>query len=126
MTVPLHQRWTLAALVRAWLKRLRAGADMAAGQIRVSRLGRLPWVRGIVRALASTAIIAATVMTAVAGYICFDRSNLPDPEAFSRFEFPTIGHIYDVNGRPLIEMASEYRQITDGTPYAYGPPRRGQ
>jgi len=51
-------------------------------------------------------------MAGVIGYICFDRSNLPDLEAFSRFEFPTIGHIYDVNGRPLIEMASEYRQIT--------------
>jgi penicillin-binding protein 1A len=113
MTVLLHQRWALAAAVgRAWLKRLRVGADMAARRIRGSRLGRLPWVRGVVRALAGTTIIAATVIAGVVGYICFDRSNLPDLEAFSRFEFPTIGHIYDATGRPLIEMASEYRQIT--------------
>ncbi|MBZ5727403.1 MAG: transglycosylase domain-containing protein [Acidobacteriia bacterium] len=45
-------------------------------------------------------------------YVWFDRSNLPDIEAFSRFELPTIGHVYDIDGRPLVEMASEYRQIT--------------
>ena len=26
--------------------------------------------------------------------------------------FPTIGHIYDANDQPLIELAREYRQIT--------------
>jgi penicillin-binding protein 1A len=30
---------------------------------------------------------------------------------FTRFEFPTIGHIYDANGQPLIELAREYRRI---------------
>src|SRR6185295_7714780 len=30
---------------------------------------------------------------------------------FTRFEFPTIGHVYDANGKPLIEFAGEYRQI---------------
>jgi membrane carboxypeptidase/penicillin-binding protein len=30
---------------------------------------------------------------------------------FTRFEFPTIGHIYDTGGRPVIEMAREYREI---------------
>jgi penicillin-binding protein 1A len=37
---------------------------------------------------------------------------LPDIGPFTRFEFPTIGHIYDANGQPLIELAKEYRQIT--------------
>ena len=29
-----------------------------------------------------------------------------------RFEFATIGHVYDTNGQPLIELARERRQIT--------------
>jgi hypothetical protein len=33
-------------------------------------------------------------------------------EPFVRFDFPTIGHIYDTNGQPLMEMATEYRSIS--------------
>ena len=77
-----------------------------------SRLARLPWRRNAVRALVGAAIIAATLVAGATHYIYFDRTNLPDLEAFSRFELPTIGHVYDVNGGPFIEMASEYREIT--------------
>jgi penicillin-binding protein 1A len=77
-----------------------------------SRIRRLPWRRGAVRVLVGTTVIAATLIAGGVHYIYFDRTNLPDLEAFSRFELPTIGHVYDINGRPLIEMASEYRQIT--------------
>ena len=77
-----------------------------------SRLGRLPWRRGLARLLVGAAIIAATLVAGAIHYIYFDRTNLPDLEAFSRFDLPTIGHVYDVDGRPLMEMASEYRQIT--------------
>jgi len=45
-------------------------------------------------------------------HVYFDRSDLPDIEAFARFEFPTIGTVYDANGQPLIELANEYRKIT--------------
>jgi hypothetical protein len=45
-------------------------------------------------------------------YFYFDRNDLPDLDGFTRFEFTTIGHIYDANGQPLKEMASEARQIT--------------
>ena len=62
--------------------------------------------------LVCAAIVAATLVAGAIHYIYFDRTNLPDLEAFSRFELPTIGHVYDVNGRPFIEMASEYREIT--------------
>ena len=49
----------------------------------------------------------------IGGYhVYFDRTNLPDIEPFTRFEFPTIGTVYDANGQPLIELAREYRQIT--------------
>ncbi len=89
-----------------------AVALRAARRIRGSRLGRLDWRRGGVRVLVSTTIIAATLVAVGIYYIFFDRSNLPDLQAFSRFELPTIGRIYDVNGQPLVEMASEYRQIT--------------
>jgi len=41
-----------------------------------------------------------------------DRANLPDLGPFVRFEFPTIGHVYDTNGQPLIALARERRQIT--------------
>jgi penicillin-binding protein 1A len=77
-----------------------------------SRLGRLPWRCGLVRLLVGTAIIAATLVAGAIHSLYFDRTNLPDLEAFTRFELPTIGHVYDVNGRPFIEMASEYREIT--------------
>jgi len=87
--------------------------NFAAGSLRgCSRLARLPWRRGGVRALVGAAIIAATLVAGATHYIYFDRTNLPDLEAFSRFELPTIGHVYDVNGGPFIEMASEYREIT--------------
>jgi penicillin-binding protein 1A len=77
-----------------------------------SRLAGLPWRRGAVRLLVGTAIVAVTLAAGAIRYIYFDRTNLPDLEAFSRFELPTIGHVYDVDGRPFIELASEYREIT--------------
>jgi penicillin-binding protein 1A len=76
-----------------------------------SRLGELPWRCGLVRLLVGTAIVVATLVAGAVHYIYFDRTNLPDLEAFSRFELPTVGHVYDINGRPFIEMASEYREI---------------
>ena len=108
----LRSRWALAILCRAWLRRIWVATPMAARRIRGSRLGRLLRRRGVVRVLVCSTILAATLVTAGVCYICFDRSNLPDLQAFSRFELPTIGRVYDVNGRTLIEMASEYRQIT--------------
>jgi membrane peptidoglycan carboxypeptidase len=44
--------------------------------------------------------------------VYFNRDNLPDLGPFTRFEFPSIGHVYDANGQPLIELAREYRTIT--------------
>ena len=107
---------------RVWLVipgRLRIGAQTVIRRIQSSRLGRLPWRRGIGRALVCTAIAAATLVAGAVYYVYFDRSNLPDLDAFSRFELPTIGHVYDAEGRPLVEMAAEYRQITQ---YADIPP----
>jgi penicillin-binding protein 1A len=85
-----------------------------------------PWIRrGVMVFLACSALAAAAwVGAALLGisawhHLYFDRRNVPDLEAFTRFEFPTIGHVYDTNGQPLIELARESRQITQ---YADIPP----
>jgi len=54
----------------------------------------------------------AGLFTIGAFHVYFDRRNLPDLGTFTRFEFPTIGRIYDANGQPLVELAREYRQVT--------------
>ena len=74
------------------------------GQIELAKRGRLP---------ADLPTITTAALAAVGfHHVCFNRANLPDIGPFTRFEFPTIGHIYDANDRPLIELAREYRQIT--------------
>jgi penicillin-binding protein 1A len=71
-------------------------------------------------ALVSAASVGAAAFTVNALYhVYFQRAYLPDVGPFTRFEFPTIGRIYDINGQPLIELAREYRQITQ---YADIPP----
>ena len=82
------------------------------------------WTRGVVVLLACAALAGAAsgaaLSTVIAVYhVCFDRENLPDLGPFARFEFPTIGHVYDRNRQPLIELAREYRHITQ---YADIPP----
>ena len=104
---------------RVMPRRLRVGVLTAARRIQSSRLGRLPWRRGMMRTLVCTAIAAAALAAGGIYYVCLDRSNLPDIEAFCRFQLPTIGHVYDADGRPLVEMAVEYRQVTQ---YADIPP----
>jgi penicillin-binding protein 1A len=59
------------------------------------------------------ALLAA--MAAIAGtlhHVYFNRERLPDMGPFTRFEFPAIGHVYDINGEPLVELAREHRRIT--------------
>ena len=71
-------------------------------------------------ALAAATWIGAAACTFVElRYLYYDRGNLPDLGSFARLEFPTIGHIYDSQGQPLIELAHEYRHITQ---YADIPP----
>jgi penicillin-binding protein 1A len=66
----------------------------------------------MVRLLLCTTAFAAVLATAGCYHVYFDRNNLPGLDGFTRFEFPTIGRIYDINGQPLKEMASESRKIT--------------
>jgi len=107
-----RRQLAMAIRIRIWLRRIRTRAFGMAQEIGSSRLARLPWRRGAVRLLVCTAIVAAVLVADGIHYLRFDRTNLPDLETFNRFEFPTIGHVYDVNGQTLVEMvaiASEYR-----------------
>src|SRR5947209_14308047 len=87
--------------------------------------GGTPWTRGVIGLLACAALVAAASVSAALltlgalHHVYLDRRNLPDLGPFTRFEFPTIGHVYDINGQPLIELAREYRKITQ---YADIPP----
>lgn len=105
-------RWRSAMSGRTWGMRMRVHTWAAIRRMRGIRLGGRHGTKHLVRLFLCTTSFAA-VLAAVGFYhIYFDRSNLPDLKGFTRFEFPTIGRIYDVNGRPLKEMASESRQIT--------------
>jgi penicillin-binding protein 1A len=87
-------------------------ARAAVRKVRRFRLGRVEWKRGLVRFLVCNMALAGVLTAAGLYYFYLDRNDLPDLGGFTRFEFPSIGYIYDANGRPLKEMASEARQIT--------------
>jgi penicillin-binding protein 1A len=61
----------------------------------------------------ASAVVAVPVVLLLCGmiYVGYNRVNLPDFDAFIRFEPPTAGHIYDANGRVLIEIGKERREI---------------
>ena len=107
-----HTRWDWATYIPTWFRRVRVSALAAARRIRSTRLGRLRWRRAVLNhVIFATAIMAALISIGFY-HVYFDRSDLPDIDAFARFEFPTIGTVYDANGQPLIELAKEYRKIT--------------
>jgi len=88
------------------------GSRLAAREFQRIRdvLGAVRWRRGIVRLLICMTIIITTLVAMGFYHIYFDRTRLPALEPLTRFEFSTIGHVYDVNGLPLMEIAREYRQ----------------
>src|SRR5687767_10724808 len=61
--------------------------------------------------VAAAFVLATLLVVAQFPHIYIDRRNLPDLGPFTRFEFSTIGHVYGAGGRPLIELAREYRDI---------------
>ncbi|HYN08872.1 MAG TPA: transglycosylase domain-containing protein [Vicinamibacterales bacterium] len=66
----------------------------------------------ICRSLAAAVALLAIHLTVTEfHHVYFSRLHLPDLGPFTRFEFPTIGRVYDAGGRPLIELAHEYREI---------------
>jgi len=57
--------------------------------------------------------VAVPLLAVLCGtiYVSYNRKDLPDLDAFFRFEPPTTGHIYDSNGQVLIELGRERREI---------------
>jgi len=70
----------------------------------------LTWCAGGCFACVTLAVVVPVAL--VAAHVYRDHSNLPDPGPFERFEFLAIGHVYDANGHPLIQLAREHRSIT--------------
>ncbi len=45
-------------------------------------------------------------------YVFYDRSNLPDIRVIVNFDPPTVGTVYDENGKTIINLAKEFRWIS--------------
>jgi len=107
-----HTRWDWATYIPPWFRRMRVSALAAARRIRSTRFAKRHWQRGVFNLVICTTPIVAALVSIGFYHVYFDRSDLPDIEAFARFEFPTVGTVYDANGQPLIELVKEYRKIT--------------
>ncbi len=106
-----HTRGDWATYIPTGFRRFQVRSLAAARRIRSTRLGRLRWPRDVLYFVICTTVITVALVGAGVHHVYFDRSDLPDIGAFVRFEFPTIGTVYDANGQPLIELAKEYRRI---------------
>jgi penicillin-binding protein 1A len=74
--------------------------------MRKNRTARL-----IFRVVAGIALVPVISTILTAFYVNFNRTNLPDLDAFIRFEPPMTGHVYDANGHILIELGRERRDV---------------
>jgi penicillin-binding protein 1A len=74
------------------------------------RFGQLKWQRSVIRVLIVTSVMTAAFVAVGLYHVYWDRTNLPDIGPLTRFEFPTIGHVYDTHGQPLMALAREYRR----------------
>ena len=93
-------------------------AAVAPARVSPGHSGGPRWIRCVILLLACGGVVAATSVLATVlavsefhHHVYFNRQSLPDLGPFTRFEFPTIGHVYDAGGSPLIELAREYREI---------------
>lgn len=71
----------------------------------VYRTSRLVRIASLLAAVPAGLVLCGMI------YISYNRTDLPDLDAFLRFEPPTTGHIYDSNGHVLIELGKERREI---------------
>jgi penicillin-binding protein 1A len=89
---------TVVEFLWAFLQRLKAAS-------------RTQKARLVFRIAAVIAAFPLLIAILAVFYINFNRTDLPDLDAFIRFEPPTTGHVYDANGQVLIELARERRQV---------------
>ena len=85
----------------------------------MARMRRAMRSRGMVCVTASALLLLLLPGAGLVRHIYFDRTELPDLEPFIRFELPTVGQVYDTNGKVLVELAREYRRVV---PYDEVPP----
>jgi len=76
-----------------------------------SELRRIHTKSRLLRILSLLVAIPLVIILCGITYISYNRRNLPDLDGFIRFEPPTTGHIYDANGRVLIELGTQRREI---------------
>ena len=91
---------------RALLAHLRFIRRLAA-RLKASRRRRTV-IFGV--ALLSAALLLSPAVWLI-HHVYFDRTGLPNLEAFIRFEPPTTGIVSDAHGMVLIELAREYRRV---------------
>jgi hypothetical protein len=76
-----------------------AGYTWTAGLSVVRHLWLAGTRRGVVVAAALLTLLSLGPVGRLVHYIYFDRSRLPDLERFILFELPTIGEVYDAEGK---------------------------
>ena len=92
--------------VNRWARRVQSAGAFVADRLRSG------WSRRSVRlAVVFAALVPLLAATGIVRSVYFDRSGLPDLDAFIRFEPPTTGEVYDAQGKVLIQLAREYRQV---------------
>src|SRR4030067_517513 len=79
-------------------------------RIRSACFSSLRWKRGVLYLFIGTIFITTALVAVGFHHVYFDRTNLPDIGSFTRFELPTIGHLYATHGQPLIELPKEDRR----------------
>jgi penicillin-binding protein 1A len=90
----------------AAVSRVRHAGAFVAGRLRTV------WSHRAVRIAApSLALVLMLPAAVLVHHVYFDRTGLPDLAPFIRFEPPTIGTIYDAEGKELIELAREHRRV---------------
>ena len=93
-----------------WVQVYADGFSIGSSENPLSPLRQTALAECVVCLLICITFITATLVAVRLHNTYFDRTNLPDIEPFTRFEFPTISRVYDANGQPLIEMAREYQR----------------
>ena len=87
------------------LRFYRTSDSMLFGFGRVYKKSRLLRIAFLLAAVPLVSLLCATI------YVSYNRTDLPNLDAFIRFEPPSSGHIYDANGHVLIELGRERREI---------------
>ncbi|MBK5255289.1 MAG: transglycosylase domain-containing protein [Vicinamibacteria bacterium] len=99
------EEWSL------WALRLEQHVRSATGRFRVWALrAKARWGRSAILGLAAVAFPPLVLATGLTYHVYFDRSQVPDLDAFVRFQLPMTGEVRDARGSVLIEIAREYRR----------------